>query len=175
MEDIKETVTPTATEVEKVDSGTTTENVGAEVKTFTQEELDNIVKERLARVEKKLPSKEELTKFNEWKESQKTEAEKQAEVLKEIEQYKLEKEQIARENILLKQGVKQDDLDYVAFKVSKMEGEFEENLKLFLQSNPKFIETKEEVKQTTGIKSTGITQKDDGVVSILKQRHPELF
>lgn len=176
MEDIKETVTPTATEVEKVENveTETTENTGAEVKTFTQEELDNIVKERLARVEKKIPSKDELAKFNEWKESQKTEAEKQAEVLKEIEQYKLEKENIAKENTLLKQGVKQEDLDYVVFKVSKMEGEFEDNLKLFLQENPKFIE-KEETKQTTGIKSTGITQKDDGVVSILKQRHPELF
>jgi hypothetical protein len=173
MEDIKEPVTPTEAKVEKVEEVTAT--AGAEVKTFTQEELDNIVKDRIARVEKKLPSKDELAKFNEWKESQKTEAERQAEVLKEIEQYKMEKEQIAKENILLKKGVKQDDLDYVAFKISKMEGEFEENLVEFLTNNPKFIETKEEVKQTTGVKSTGITQKDDGVISVLKQRHPELF
>lgn len=173
MEDIKETVTPTETKVEKVENveTETTENTG---KTFTQEELDNIVKERIARVEKKLPSKEELTKFNEWKESQKTEAERQAEVLKEIEQYKIEKEQIARENVLLKKGIKQDDIDYVAFKVSKMEGEFEANIELFLKENPKFIETKEETK-TTGVKSTGITQEGDGVISILKQKHPELF
>lgn len=172
MENTKEVETQTTEKMEEEKVGTeTTENAG---KIFTQEELDLIVKERIERERKKLPSKEELTKFNQWKEEQKTEVERQAETLKEIEKYKLEKEQVSKENILLKKGIKQDDIDYVSFKISKMEGEFETNVELFLKENPKFIETKEEIR-TTGIKANNITQDGDGVISILKGRHPELF
>ena len=41
-------------------------------KTFTQKELDDIVKQRLDRAKKDMPSKEELKAFKEWKDSQKT-------------------------------------------------------------------------------------------------------
>lgn len=41
-------------------------------KTFTQKELDDIVKQRLDRATKNMPSKEELNAFKEWKDSQKT-------------------------------------------------------------------------------------------------------
>lgn len=175
MENIEKVDTQTTEKKEEVvDTQATEKNEEVEVKTFTQAELDEMIKERLDREKKKLPSKEELTQFSEWKESLKTEAERQAEVLKEIEQYKIEKENIAKENILLKKGINSEDLDYIVFKVSKMEGEFEENTELFLKENPRFIETKEELK-TTGMKATGITNKDDGVVSILKARHPELY
>ena len=61
-------VTPT-TNTEK-------QNGGQEVKTFTQEEVNSIVEERLAKVKKNMPSKEELQQYNEWKETQKTEQEK---------------------------------------------------------------------------------------------------
>ena len=54
----------------------TPENGGQEVKTFTQEEVNSIVEERLAKVKKNMPSKEELQQYNEWKETQKTEQEK---------------------------------------------------------------------------------------------------
>jgi murein L,D-transpeptidase YcbB/YkuD len=143
-------------------------------KLLTQEEVDKIVADRLAREKKKLPPKEELDKFNEWKEAQKSEQERQAEALKELEQYRAREEAVIKENTALKNGVKSDDIDYVLFKVSKMEGDFEANLKDFLSTNPRFID-KEEPK-TTGVKTSGVnTPKEDGVVSILKQRHPELF
>ena len=61
-------VTPT-TNTEK-------QNGGQDVKTFTQEEVNSIVEERLAKVKKNMPSKEELQQYNEWKETQKTEQEK---------------------------------------------------------------------------------------------------
>ena len=48
------------------------EGKGEEAKTFTQEELDKIVKERVARAKKDQPSKEELEAFKQWQESQKT-------------------------------------------------------------------------------------------------------
>lgn len=50
---------------------------GGEVKTYTQEELDSLLND----AKKDLPSEEELTKFKEWQESQKTESEKQNEKL----------------------------------------------------------------------------------------------
>ena len=61
------------------------------------------------------------------------------------------------------------------FKVGKMEGEFDENLVEFLKVNPKFT-TKEETKVvTTGVKTSGVENKDSGVTAILKAKHPELF
>ena len=68
--------------VQNVETETTTtenvENNSEKVveKTFTQDEVDAIVKERLAKAKKGIPSKEELTKYNEWKESQKTQQDK---------------------------------------------------------------------------------------------------
>lgn len=50
---------------------------GEEVKTYTQEELDALLND----AKKDLPSDEELTKFKEWQESQKTESQKQNEKL----------------------------------------------------------------------------------------------
>ena len=46
-------------------------NEGAE-KTFTQAELDEIVKQRLERQKKGLPSKEEMEAFHKWQDSQKS-------------------------------------------------------------------------------------------------------
>ena len=55
-----------------VDTQTTNQNEGqASEKTFTQEELNKIVQERLDKEKKKMPSKEDLKAFKEWKESQK--------------------------------------------------------------------------------------------------------
>lgn len=50
---------------------------GEEVKTYTQEELDALLND----AKKDLPSDEELTKFKEWQENQKTEAQKKDEKL----------------------------------------------------------------------------------------------
>lgn len=148
----------------------------AEEKTLTQKEVDEIVKERLDREKKKLPSKEELAKFNEWKESQKTEADKQAEALKELETLRQEAVNAKRENALLKKGVNEEDIDYVMFKVGKMEGKFDDNLVEFLKENPKFTAKEEKtVASTTGVKTSGVENKDSGVTAILKAKHPELF
>ncbi len=68
---------------------------GEEPKTFTQEELDAIVKDRIARAKKGQPSKEELKAFNDWKESQKTDEEKRNEALTNAEQAKIAAEERA--------------------------------------------------------------------------------
>lgn len=53
-------------------------NEGAE-KTFTQKEVDEIVKQRLSRATKDMPSKDELKAFKEWQDNQKTAEQRNAE------------------------------------------------------------------------------------------------
>ena len=144
-----------------------------EVKTITLEEAQKMVNGALA---KKLPPKEEMDAFKQWKESQKTEADKQAETLKELETLRQEKLNTQRENALLKKGINEEDIDYVMFKVGKMEGEFDDNLVEFLKENPKFTAKEEKsVASTTGVKTSGVDNKETGVMAILKAKHPELF
>ena len=146
----------------------------AEVKMITLEEAQKMVDGALA---KKLPPKEKMDAFKKWEESQKTEADKQAEKDRELETAKQEAVNAKRENALLKKGINENDIDYVMFKVGKMDGEFDENLVEFLKENPKFT-AKEETKtvaSTTGIKTSGVENKDSGVTAILKAKHPELF
>ncbi len=159
-----------------VDTQTTNQNEGQAEKTFTQEELNKIVQERLEKEKKKMPSKEDLKAFKEWKESQKTEAEKQAEKDAEYQKTLNELNTLKQTNAVLEAGVNKDDADYVLFKVSKMEGEFEENLTKFLKDNPKYLkqglETTEPKATGTSVKS--ISSKNDGVLGILASKHPEI-
>ena len=161
----------------KVETPTTntSENGGQEQKTFTQEELNTIVETRLAKAKKDMPSKEELKKYNEWKEAQKTEQEKMAEKETEYQKVLAEKEQIINENKILKSGVNAEDTDYVLFKVTKMEGDFEENLSKFLKDNPRFL-NKTVPSKATGVetRTTSQSNEDDGVMAILKSKHPNI-
>lgn len=144
-----------------------------EVEMISKEEAQKMVNSALA---KKLPPKEEMDAFKQWKESQKTETEKQAEVLKELETLRQEKLNTQRENALLKKGINEEDIDYVMFKVGKMEGEFDENLVEFLKENPKFTAKEEKtVASTTGVKTSGVDNQETGVMAILKAKHPQLF
>lgn len=159
-----------------VDTQTTNQNEGQAEKTFTQEELNKIVQERLDKEKKKMPSKEELKAFKDWQESQKTAEQKQAEKDAEYKKTLNELNTLKQTNAVLEAGVNKDDADYVLFKVSKMEGEFEENLAKFLKDNPKYL--KQEL-ETTEPKATGapvksISSNNDGVLGILASKHPEI-
>ena len=161
-----------------VDTQTTNQNEEqASEKTFTQEELNKIVQERLDKEKKKMPSKEDLKAFKEWKESQKTEAEKQAEKDAEYKEKDTKISELEKENAVLKAGVTDaDDVDYILFKVGKMEGEFEENLAKFLKDNPKYLEKEleKEEHKATGAPVRTMNSKKDGVLSILASKHPEI-
>lgn len=167
-------------EVQEVETETTTteevENNSEKVveKTFTQQELDNIVKERLAKAKKGIPSKEELAEYNEWKESQKTQQDKYDELVKQDNEKSTTISNLQKENLVLKSGITDsDEVEFIVYKVSKMDGDFEDNLKEYLADNPKF--TKKQETKATGVenKSTGVA-KDDGVLSILKAKHPDI-
>lgn len=113
---------------------------GETEKTYTQEEYNAFEKKLKEKYEKKY-SGIDIAKYKEWVESQKSQEEKSAE--KELEYQKAisEKEEILKENKVLKAGVKSDDVEFITFKVSKMEGDFEDNLTKFLKENPKYLNT----------------------------------
>lgn len=151
----------------------TTPNEGGNEKTFTQAELDKIVGERLARERKNQPDPEKLKKFEEWEKSQQTEAEKAAETAKKLQEAQTEAEQLRRENAIMKAGVNTDDADYVLFKVGKMEGNFNDNLKKFLEDNPKY--TTEPTKKVPDSKHDPSRSDDmDGVERAFRKKNPDL-
>ena len=157
-----------------VDTQTTNQNEGQAEKTFTQEELNKIVQERLDKEKKKMPSKEDLKAFKDWKESQKTAEEKQAEKEAEYQKTLNELNTLKQTNAVLEAGVDKDDVDYVLFKVSKMEGEFDENLTKFLKDNPKYKESEPEGQKATGTQVKKINSQNDGVLGILASKHPDM-
>ena len=159
-----------------VDTQTTNQNEGQAEKTFTQEELNKIVQERLDKEKKKMPSKEDLKAFKDWQETQKTAEQKQAEKDAEYKKTLNELNTLKQTNAVLEAGVNKDDADYVLFKVSKMEGEdFEENLTKFLKDNPKYLKQVETTEpKATGTSVKSISSKNDGVLGILASKHPEI-
>ena len=145
-------------------------------KTFTQEEVNSYLRKEKAKILKDIPSKEELKAFKDWQEGQKTAEQKQTEKETEYQKTLLEKQNLVQENQVLKAGVKTEDIDYVVFKVSKMEGEFEENLAHFLKENPKYLEKGFEIeKKATGTPVKTINSKESGVMAILKAKYPEIY
>lgn len=174
MEKEKEPVTQTDEKTEETVT-TTVEKTEQEPKTFTQEEVNAM----LNKEKKKMPSKEDLKAFREWQEAQKTDAEKQKELTQRMTDTESENTSLKQEIQVLKSGVNIDDVDYILFKVSKMEGEFEDNLKDFLKTNPKYLQTKKDTEETTTTNGTSVKKLNEeansGVNAILKQKHPDLF
>ena len=110
----------------------TENNEDKKVKTFTQEEVNAMLNKEKKKYNAKLPDAETMKKFKEWQENQKTAEQKQAE--RETE-YNKALESIKEKNnyiAVLESGVNKEDSDYVLYKVSKMDGDFEDNLEEFL-------------------------------------------
>lgn len=156
-----------------VETQTTEKNEVVVAEMISKEEAQKMVDKALA---KKLPPKEEMEEFKKWKESKKTEEQLQTE--KEAELLKIKQENTILKNkiTLIKKDIDKDYMEYVLFEVGKQEGDFEENLELFLKENPKYLLKKEEpVAKDTGVKTIGNVIKESSVQSILKSRHPELY
>ena len=172
MENNENTVTQTesvATENKTEVSGE--QPVEKNEKTFTQEEVNAM----LAKEKKKMPSKEDLKAFNEWKESQKTEEDKKNEILQENET--LKKQLVIAENksVVANAGVDSKFQKFVLSEVSEIEGDFEDNLKDYLKDNPQFLIQKVEAPKTNGVATQKISDDaEDGVTAILKQKHPDI-
>lgn len=187
-EDDNKAVTQTDDKTEGTDTETV-KNSGAkaektsekEQKTFTQEEVNAM----LTKERKRMPSEDELKAFREYQESQKTAEQKKSEEEKKHQETTTENESLKKENLLFRKGVlSSDDVEFLVFKISKMDGDFEENVDKFLKENPKYLkgqedaeqDDKEEKKETTGVQTNkGGVNTDTGVDAILKSRHPELY
>ena len=108
MEETKTTL------AEGTEPGGEVEKANPEEKTFTQAEVDGIVQGRLAREKKSLPSDGELASFREWRESQKTAAERQQEEIgkanKERDDALAEKMNLERSIDLLAAGIPKDKM-----------------------------------------------------------------
>ena len=140
-------------------------------KTFTQEEVNAM----LAKEKKKMPSKEDMKAFNEWKESQKTEEDKKNEIL--LENETLKKQLLIAENksVVANAGVDSKFQKFVLSEVSELEGDFEDNLKDYLKENPQFLISKVETPKTNGVATKKIgNEAESGVTAILKAKHPDI-
>ena len=171
MEENQNAVTQTEEKTEVSGEQPVEKNEKDEVKTFTQDEVNAM----LAKEKKKMPSKEDLKAFNEWKESQKTETEKSLEKDKKIET--LEKQLAYAENksVVANAGVDSKFQKFVLSEVSEIEGDFEDNLKDYLKENPQFLISKVETPKTNGVATKKISEDaDDGVTAILKAKHPDI-
>ncbi|HPL81170.1 MAG TPA: hypothetical protein PLU23_01585 [Anaerolineaceae bacterium] len=160
------------------DQDTTTQNEDNSTaekpeKTFTQADVDKIVSDRLARERSKMPSADELKAFGEWKKSQQTEAEKAAERERALAEAQARSEELKRELLVSRAGVKAEDADFVIFKVAKMDGDFEQNLAKFLSENTRFTEPETEI--VSGQKHNPSTPETmSGVERAFLKRNPGL-
>ncbi len=74
---------------------------------------------------------------------------------------------------MIKAGVNTDDVDYVLFKVGKMEGDFSANLKKFLEDNRKY--TAEPTKKVPDSRHDPSRSEDmDGVEAAFRRKNPDL-
>ena len=121
----------------------TTQKVEGEEKKFSQEDAQKMADAIVAKKLKGMPTKEELKAYNDWKESQKTEEQKKADIEAENTRRNQELSNTKKELAVYKAGVNADEADFVVYKVSKMDGEFEENLEKFLKDNPKYLKSYE--------------------------------
>lgn len=182
--------------VQGVGTETTEKNQGAEIENAenTQEESghqDMITKAEaqkmadgmLARKMKGMPTKEELSEFREWKESQKTEEEKKTEAdearLKQMQEQEELKDQLLeyqRKDKATSCGVPLKYAGYVVYEVSKglqENDDFDDALSAFLEKHPEY---KEQPKSTGMRQGTAAKTGRSGtgtMVNIIKENQRE--
>jgi len=163
------------------------------VKTFTQDEVNALIKKRLARESdkwsKSFKETEEYKKFENWVETNKTEQQKLDEKLKSIETVQNENSELKKQlndfnnkNLLLKSGVSSDYSDFVLYKLNnvynqkKSENEdisFNDVLKEFKEdkNNNKYFESSPTKFQPTGrVQGKGKVDNLDSYVKDLLSR-----
>ena len=127
-------------------TNTDTQNGGEEVKTFTQEEVNSIVEERLAKAKKNMPSKEELQQYNEWKETQKTEQEKINDKINQLQTNNVtltnENSQLKAQLEVLNNNAKKEFVKFITSEVLAMVNEttdLKTAIKSYKKDNPQYF------------------------------------
>lgn len=183
--------------VQGVETETTEKNQGAEIENaenthaegeqqdmITKAEAQKMADGMLARKMKGMPSKEELTEFRKWKESQKTEEEKKTEAdeerlkqIKEQESLKAQLLEYQRKDRVASCGVPLKYAGYVVYEVSKglqNDDDFDDALSAFLE---KHSEYKEQPKSTGMRHGTAAKTGHSGsgtMVNIIKENQREI-
>lgn len=148
------------TQTEQKTEGTVTQTVDkteekAE-KTFTQEEVNAMLKKENAKVSKKYEGVD-LEAYKKWEESQKTAEQKQQEEIIKMQNLQNDNDFKTQMLEIMKKGLSYDEAEFVQFKLSKMNGDFEENLENYLKNNK--TEDKEEKRTiTTGLSQNNINK-----------------
>jgi hypothetical protein len=150
-----------------------------QTKTFTQEDVQNIVAREAKKAQEKLlkqlgiedfnSAKEGLQKFKEWQESQKTEAQKQAERLQQLEQQftavQQEKEALAAQLAAVKAGVHADFVEDVVVLAQRLVNDdttLEEAITKVIEKYPHFKEAQQQQDPPKPQFSTGQHTKSSG-------------
>lgn len=178
MKDSQEAVTQTEQKTEVTDTQSENKNEdNVEVKTFTQDDFNAFEKKLKAKYDKKYEDID-IKEYREWKESQKTETEKQNETLIENEKLKNRIAQLENQSTVANADVDKKFVKFVTSEVSQMDGDFEDNLKEYLKENPQFLNSKvetQDVQKNTGVATQKLKENaESGVASILKAKHPNL-
>lgn len=149
-------------------------------KTFTQAEMDAIIKQRIEREKKNMPDKEQLKAFKAWQDSQKTAEEKQTEQITAAEAAKIAAEQRAADfeakYTAMSKGVSSDAVDDVIalakVKVSDTVT-LEQAIDSVIAKYPQFGGTPDKPK-TTGIQTSNNNTNISGVEAAFLARNPDL-
>lgn len=122
----------------------TNQNEGAFKVFQTEQDYQNAVNSIL---KSKLPPEDEMKSFKEWKENQKTQEQKQTELKEKYDSVVAENTSLKQLNEIYSKGINdKDEVEFIQFKLSKMEGEFGSNLDNYLKNKP----PKREEPKTTG-------------------------
>lgn len=151
-------------------------------KTFTQKELDDIVKQRLDRAKKDMPSKEEMDAFHKWQDSRKTAEQLSQEKITAAENGRTEAVKRAEEAeakcTAYSKGVKPEAVDdVIALAMVKVSDSktIEQAIDEVVTKYPSFCgaaETKSSV--TTGVSFNGSSNNRDGVTAAFLKRNPNI-
>ena len=142
------------------------------VKTFTQEELNNIISERLQKersswikelgVDDVKSAKEALKKLKEIEDANKSEAEK---LKAELDEMKNNYSKAETKNLLILNNVNPEKIERALKIVNAYDGELSEKVSSFIAENPEFLKqaetTKPIVPESAGAKVSNITQSND--------------
>ena len=161
----------------------TPEGVQAE-KTFTQKELDEIVKQRLERQKKGQPSKEEMDAFHKWQDSQKTAEQLSAEKISAAESRASEAEKKAAaaeaKAYAYSKGVNAEAVDdVIALAIPKVDDNItiEKAIEAVIAKYPSFCSAKSEAPKgiTTGVSfGNGGGSQLSGVEAAFYAKNPDL-
>ena len=161
----------------------TPEGVQAE-KTFTQKELDEIVRQRLERQKKGQPTKEEMDAFHKWQDSQKTAEQLSAEKISAAESRAAEAEKKAAaaeaKAYAYSKGVNAEAVDdVIALAIPKVDDNttMEKAIEAVIAKYPSFCSAKSEAPKgiTTGVSfGNGGGSQLSGVEAAFYAKNPDL-